>query len=136
MVRMANLCVVGSNRVNGVSALHSELLRTQTMPAFDEIYPSKFCNVTNGITHRRWLIKSNPELSELISTHIGNDWKYDLNALKEFEELSHDKSVQNAFLAIKKDEKRRAGGLYSRNDGLFCSSRFYFRRPNKTVTYV
>ena len=117
MVRMANLCVVGSNRVNGVSALHSELLRTKTMPAFDEIYPSKFCNVTNGITHRRWLIKSNPELSELISTHIGNEWKYDLNALKEFEKLSHDKSVQNAFLAIKKAKKEELAAYIQETTG-------------------
>ena len=65
MVRMAHLCIVGSERVNGVSALHSELLRTKTMPVFDEVYPGKFCNVTNGITHRRWLIKCNPELSKL-----------------------------------------------------------------------
>ena len=88
MVRMANLCVIGSRRVNGVSALHSQLLRNQTMPEFNEIYPDKFTNVTNGITHRRWLLKVNPELCDLISSHIGSDWKRDLGKLNEFESLA------------------------------------------------
>ena len=66
MVRMANLCVIGSDKVNGVSALHSQLLKDETMPEFNRIFPNKFCNVTNGITHRRWLVKINPQLSSLI----------------------------------------------------------------------
>ena len=70
-VRMANLSVVASSKVNGVSALHSELLRTKTMPEFDQVYPGKFCNVTNGITHRRWLLKCNPALTGLIADKIG-----------------------------------------------------------------
>ena len=105
MVRMAHLCIVGSERVNGVSALHSELLRTKTMPSFDEVYPGKFCNVTNGITHRRWLIKCNPELSKLITDHIGPDWKYELCRLNKFEKFSSDKIVQNRFMEIKKLKK-------------------------------
>ncbi len=104
-IRMANLCVVGSNKVNGVSALHSELLRTKTMPEFDQIYPGKFCNVTNGITHRRWLLKANPELTNLISEKIGDDWKKDLSLLRGFEKYATDPDVQQQFLAIKRKKK-------------------------------
>ncbi|MCK4563503.1 MAG: glycogen/starch/alpha-glucan phosphorylase [Verrucomicrobia bacterium] len=104
-VRMANLCVVACSKVNGVSALHSELLRKNTMPEFDKIFPGKFCNVTNGITHRRWLLKANPELSEFITDKIGEDWKKDLSLLCELEKFAKDEEVQQRFMAIKKEKK-------------------------------
>jgi len=104
-VRMANLCVVGSNKVNGVSALHSELLRINTMPEFDKLYPGKFCNVTNGITHRRWLLKANPELTELISDSIGTEWKKDLSLVKDFEASASSRKVQKEFMDIKRQKK-------------------------------
>jgi len=105
-IRMANLCVIASNKVNGVSALHSDLLRTKTMPEMDKVYPGKFCNVTNGITHRRWLLKANPELSTLITEHIGDAWKKDLSLLEGFEKFASDKKVQQQFMEIKKAKKR------------------------------
>ena len=104
-VRMANVCVVGSGKVNGVSALHSELLRTETMPELDKVFPGKFCNVTNGITHRRWLLKANPSLTDLISDQIGVDWKKDLSLLKDFEGSAKSKGVQKRFMEIKRDNK-------------------------------
>ncbi len=104
-VRMANLCVVASNKVNGVSALHSNLLKTETMPEFDKVYPGKFTNVTNGITHRRWLLKANPELSDLISDKIGEDWKKDLALLEQFQKYATNKTVQKRFRDIKRDNK-------------------------------
>jgi starch phosphorylase len=104
-VRMANLCVIGSSKVNGVSALHSELLKTNTMPEFDKIYPGKFTNVTNGITHRRWLLKANPELSGLITDNIGEDWKKDLSLLNAFEKSATSKAVQKRFMEIKREKK-------------------------------
>jgi starch phosphorylase len=104
-VRMANLCVVASQKVNGVSALHSELLRKNTMPEFDKVYPGKFCNVTNGITHRRWLLKANPKLSALITELIGDEWKKDLSLLKQFERFAKDKKVQKRFMQIKNENK-------------------------------
>ena len=104
-VRMANLCVVASHKVNGVSALHSELLRTRTMPEFDKIFPGKFTNVTNGITHRRWLLKSNPELSELISEKIGETWKTDLSNVADFANFAGDPDVRARFMAIKREKK-------------------------------
>ncbi|MEN7972587.1 MAG: glycogen/starch/alpha-glucan phosphorylase [Verrucomicrobiota bacterium] len=106
-IRMANLCVVGSSKVNGVSALHSDLLRENTMPEFNQIYPGKFCNVTNGITHRRWLLKANPELSELITEKIGEEWKKDLSLLEKFEKFAKDKEVQARFMEIKKGNKKK-----------------------------
>lgn len=105
-IRMANLSVVGSRKVNGVSALHSELLRTQTMPEFDKIYPGKFCNVTNGITHRRWLIKANPALSELVASKIGEEWKSDLSLIGAFEQYASSKAVQKRFMEIKRENKK------------------------------
>jgi len=105
-IRMANLCVISSEKVNGVSALHSELLRTQTMPKFNKVFPGKFCNVTNGITHRRWLIKANPELSDLITEKIGEDWKKDLSLLSKFESFASDFDIQQRFLQIKKEKKK------------------------------
>jgi len=105
MVRMANLCVIGSHKVNGVSALHSKLLKEETMPDFDKIFPGKFCNVTNGITHRRWLVKINPQLTSLIKECIGNDWIYDLNKLKDFEKFILNSDVQNKYSKIKQEKK-------------------------------
>lgn len=110
---MANLSVVGSSKVNGVSALHSELLRTSTMPQFDKLYPGKFCNVTNGITHRRWLLKANPELTELIADKIGTAWKRDLSLIKAFEESSANEAVQKRFMEIKHEKKAKLCDIIS-----------------------
>lgn len=104
-VRMANLAVVGSHKVNGVAGLHSQLLRERVMPEFNAIYPDKFINITNGITHRRWLLKCNPELSELITEKIGNNWIQNLEELKKLEPFATDKAFQQEFMAIKKRNK-------------------------------
>ena len=81
-VRMGNLSVVGSHSVNGVSALHSELLKSSLFRDFYELSPEKFTNVTNGITPRRWLMKANVKLSDLITDAIGDGWATDLNKLE------------------------------------------------------
>jgi starch phosphorylase len=104
-VRMANLAVVGSHKVNGVAGLHSQLLRDRVMPEFNAIYPDKFINITNGITHRRWLLKCNPELSELISGKIGTGWVKNLEELKKIEPFATDKAFQKEFMAIKHRNK-------------------------------
>ncbi|MDD3277126.1 MAG: glycogen/starch/alpha-glucan phosphorylase [Kiritimatiellales bacterium] len=104
-VRMANLAVVGSHKVNGVAGLHSQLLRERVMPEFNAIYPDKFINITNGITHRRWLLKCNPELSALITGKIGNGWIKNLEELKKLEPFATDKAFQKEFMAIKHRNK-------------------------------
>ena len=87
---MAYLAIVGSHSVNGVAALHTRLLREKELRDFDEMYPGRFNNKTNGITPRRWLLKANPGLAELITRHIGDDWIKDLSELQRLEPLAED----------------------------------------------
>lgn len=105
-VRMANLAMVGGHKVNGVSALHSELLKTRVMNDFVDIYPDKFINITNGITPRRWLCVCNPELAELITSRIGKDWIRDLDQLRKLEKFAEDEAFQDEFYAVKLGNKQ------------------------------
>jgi len=111
LIRMANLAVVGSHSVNGVSALHSELLKTGLFRDFYELWPERFHNVTNGITPRRWLLSANPGLAKLISENIGQGWITDLNQLRRLEPLSRDEAFQKEFRSIKRANKERMGRL-------------------------
>lgn len=106
-VRMAHLAVVGSHTVNGVAALHSELLKTTLFADFNKIYPNKFTNITNGITPRRWLNQANPQLTSLITKAIGNGFKKDLTQLVKLTPLADDKDFRKAFRAVKLDNKLR-----------------------------
>ncbi len=111
LVRMANLAVVGSHSVNGVSALHSELLKTGLFRDFYELWPERFHNITNGITPRRWLLTANPGLARLISENIGRDWITNLDQLRRLEPLSRDAAFQKEFRSIKRANKERLGRL-------------------------
>jgi glycogen phosphorylase len=93
-VRMANLATVGSYAVNGVAALHTELLEKYVLHDFFKLWPEKFSNKTNGVTPRRWLLLSNPPLSELITGKIGNKWIKQLDELKKLEKFADDKAFQ------------------------------------------
>lgn len=104
-VRMANLAIIGSHSVNGVSQLHSDLITTQLVPEYYEMDPQKFNNKTNGINHRRWLLQCNPALSQAITARIGPAWKKDLDTLHELEPLAEDEAFQKEFLEIKWDNK-------------------------------
>ena len=84
---MANLAVVGSHRVNGVSELHTRILKESLFKDFDEYYPDKFINITNGISPRRWLIQANPALTDLVTSKIGDSWMKDLERLRELTPL-------------------------------------------------
>lgn len=106
-VRMANLAVIGSHSVNGVAALHSEILKKTIFKDFYELFPEKFRNVTNGVTQRRWLLECNPELSKLISKKIGEDWITNFLKIKDFASYASDLATQEEFLAIKKRNKQR-----------------------------
>ena len=106
-VRMAHLAVVGSHTVNGVAALHSELLKTTLFADFNKIYPNKLTNVTNGITPRRWLNQANPALTALISKAIGDGFQKDLTLIKKLTPLADDKDFRKAFRAVKAANKLR-----------------------------
>ncbi len=111
-VRMAYLSVVASNRVNGVAALHTELLKRNLFSKFNQLYPNKFINVTNGITPRRWLLACNPGLSGLIDRTLGtNDWTHDLDALRGLEAHADDANFQEEFMAIKRANKQAFANL-------------------------
>ena len=101
MVRMAHLSVVGGHSVNGVAALHTQLLKSDLFPEFDQLYPGKFNNKTNGITPRRWLLACNPRLSDLITGKIGHGWERDLDKLRGLEPLADDAQFQQEFMAVK-----------------------------------
>lgn len=106
-VRMAHLAVVGSHTVNGVAALHSELLKTTLFADFNRIYPNKFVNVTNGITPRRWLNQCNPDLTALLTKAIGKGFQRDLDKLKLITPLAEDKAFRKAFREVKLANKVR-----------------------------
>jgi starch phosphorylase len=105
-LRMANLAIIGSHRVNGVAKLHTELLRTRVVKEFANLWPEKFLPITNGVTPRRWLLACNPRLARLISSRIGNEWPRDLDRLGELAAVADDHGFQDEFLAVKQANKR------------------------------
>lgn len=106
-VRMAHLAVFGSHRVNGVAAIHSEILKKSLFKEFYECYPDRFINVTNGVTQRRWLLHCNPELAKFITKRIGDDWITDFSHIQEIANFASDPDSQEEFLTIKKKNKIR-----------------------------
>ena len=104
-IKMANLSVIASHTVNGVSALHSDIIKDSIFKDFYEIYPEKFTNVTNGIAHRRWLCQSNPELCGLLNDCIGDGYVYDAAQLIKFKQFENDKAVLEKLNEIKKIKK-------------------------------
>jgi starch phosphorylase len=106
-VRMANLACVGSHRVNGVAALHTELLKKDVLRDFYELWPEKFINVTNGVTPRRWLAVSNPEQSALMTRSIGDTWIGDLDELKRLEAFVEDAAFRADWRKVQHDVKAR-----------------------------
>ncbi|MBO1254875.1 glycogen/starch/alpha-glucan phosphorylase [Alteromonas sp. 5E99-2] len=105
MVRMGNLSVIGSFAVNGVAELHSKLVKENLFPEFNELYPGRLMNVTNGITPRRWLKTCNPALSELVSDKIGKDWPLYLDKLQGLAKYAEQKIFQKQFMQIKHKNK-------------------------------
>ena len=117
VVHMARLSVVGSHSVNGVAKIHSDILKTYSMKDFNEIYPKKFNNKTNGITHRRWLIAANPELSSLIDEAISDKWRKDPSHLIDLLDYQDDKSFLDRLAEIKKGHKIYLAGHIKRRSG-------------------
>lgn len=117
-VRMAHLAVVGSHTVNGVAALHSQLLRDTLFADFAKIYPGKMTNVTNGVTPRRWLNQANPGLTKLIETVIGADFKKDLTHIKKIAPLADDADFRKAFAQVKLANKQRLAAKVEKVTGV------------------
>lgn len=117
-VRMANLSVVGSHSVNGVSALHSEIIKKELFQGFYQLWPDKFTNVTNGIAHRRWLCQSNPELSSLLNDCIGDGYVKNASDLINFKKFENDKSVLKQLSEIKQLKKRQFAEYAYKKNGL------------------
>ena len=116
-VRMANLSVIASQSVNGVSKLHSQILKDSTFKDFYRMYPNKFDNVTNGVAHRRWLCYSNPALANLIEDCIGRDYRHEPEKLAELAKFADDKAVLERLRAIKHENKIRFADLVYRKTG-------------------
>lgn len=121
MVRMAYLSVVGSTKVNGVAALHTDLLKKNLFATFHELYPNKLINMTNGITPRRWLLACNPGLSELISEKVGSDWPKDLDKLQSISKFADDAKFQKRFMDIKRANKQAFADFVLADSGTVIS---------------
>lgn len=105
-VQMATIGIVGSHKVNGVAALHTDLVKKTIFKDFFELYPEKFTNKTNGITPRRWLKQCNPGLASLISEYIGDDWVTNLSKLKELDQFAEEKEFRQKFVDVKQQNKK------------------------------
>ena len=117
-VRMANLCLVGTSSVNGVAELHSKILKESLFKDFYELWPEKFHNVTNGITPRRWLLKANPMLAQLVSEAIGDRWITHLDELKGLEKFADDANFLDALAKIKRSNKGQLAAWTQKSLGL------------------
>jgi starch phosphorylase len=125
-VKMAHLAIVGSHSVNGVAKLHTEILKKKEMKDFYYLYPNKFNNKTNGITHRRWLLKSNPELTKLIKDTIGDSFIRHPIDLKNFERHLHDEVVLKQLEKIKKFNKEKLANIILNNDNISIDTNSIF----------
>lgn len=117
-VHMAHLAIAGSFSVNGVAKLHTEILMNQEMKDFNEIYPNKFNNKTNGITHRRWLLYSNPELTELLKSTIGDEWIKQPEKLESLMNYVDDSIVQGQFYNVKQQRKQVLANYIKEHNGI------------------
>ena len=117
-IKMANLCAAACHSVNGVSKLHSEIIKQSVFKDFYSVTPEKFKNVTNGIASRRWLYQSNPGLTQLLREKIGDGFLHDLSQLSKFNAFADDKEVLDRLAQIKKDNKERLAKYVLRTTGV------------------
>ncbi len=117
-VRMANLAVVGSHSVNGVAALHTELLQNELFHDFHRLWPEKFNNKTNGVTPRRWILQANPELASVLNEVVGPGWITDAEELRRLELVVDDAPFRRRFREIKRDNKERLAEIILRENGV------------------
>ena len=115
---MANLACVGSHTINGVAQLHSELLKQTVLRDFAELWPDKFCNITNGVTPRRFVALSNPGLTKLVTARIGDRWLKHLDRLRQLESLADNTEFQRHWLEVKLANKRQLAALIAERTGI------------------
>ncbi|KPK33722.1 MAG: glycogen phosphorylase [Chlamydiae bacterium SM23_39] len=106
-IKMSHLAIYGSKKINGVSQIHEEILKTKLFKDFYDMYPEKFLNINNGVTPRRWLLNCNPSLSQFITSKIGKEWITDFKKLEKLHDFADDKESQEEFIKIKKNNKTR-----------------------------
>lgn len=126
VVHMARLAVVGSHSVNGVAQIHTDILKEHIMSDFHDFFPKKFNNKTNGITHRRWLLKANPELAAVISGCIGPGWITNPESIKDFGNFAADKAVQDAVRKVKHNNKKVLAKYIKEKTGITVDARSIF----------
>ena len=125
-VRMANLSVIFSNSVNGVSALHTGILQTSTLKEFNDLWPEKFNNKTNGVTHRRFLAEANPGYAKLITDAIGDGWMDDAMELERLADFEDDPSFQQGFAEAKQADKERLAAYIKKTTGVVLDTNTIF----------
>ena len=125
-VRMALLAIVGSHSVNGVSELHSELVKKTLVPDFAKMWPERFNNKTNGVAHRRWILKANPGLSQLLCRTIGEEWITDFDQIHRFEAYANDAAIRSEFREIKRDNKQRLAKVIAQTSGVLVDPESMF----------
>ena len=117
-IHMTNLAIYTSFSVNGVAALHTEILKNTTFKEFYRYMPEKFNNKTNGVTHRRWLLNSNPKLADLITSKIGDKWILDMSKISEFKKFADDKKVLKDLQEIKLENKKKLAAYIKEHNGI------------------
>lgn len=132
-IKMATLCLVAAHTINGVSALHSEILKHDIFKDYYEQHPSKFTNVTNGITHRRWVQQANPGLSELLCDTIGTSWIKDASNLKKFENYKSDAAVLERLQKVKRENKERLADYIKANNNVVVNPDSIFDIQSKRL---
>lgn len=125
-VRMANLAIVGGHSVNGVARVHTKIIKEEQMNDFYEVFPEKFNNKTNGITHRRWLMKCNSSLSELITEKIGHEWKENPEQMENIIKFKDDKDFQDEVYKIKQENKKQLAEYIFDQTGIKVSTESIF----------
>ena len=121
-VRMGNLCVIGSHKVNGVAEIHSKLVKEDLFPEFAELWPEKMCNVTNGVTPRRWLLSCNPELAKLYTETVGDEWPLKLDQMRGAVKHADDAAFQKKFMDIKRANKEKLVKVIKAETGIEVSA--------------
>ena len=132
-IRMANLSVIASHTINGVSALHSDIIKNSIFKDFAELWPEKFTNVTNGIAHRRWLNQSNPELCDLLNSCIGDGYKMDASKLIDFKKFEDDKSVLEKLNKVKELKKKQFAEYAKKKQGIIIDPDTMFDVQSKRM---